>query len=667
LEGTLVLSPARLRIPLVVEPLEPRWLLSTFQDFDTTPGTPVSFGRCALEPGPFIVPTGPSGKFLRVATTTAPNNNSAAFDLTDPGLYNRIVAEFDFRISPPPLPAMVGEGIGFALLNTAVPQHGTTGAVCPSVAQQAAEEPSFPNSVGVGFDVSQDVGDLNGNHVSIHFNGALVAQADAQPFGSLDQGQTLRAQIILRPGAIQGGGDVTVRVKRAGQADSTYVTLVNRQAVPGFTPYEGRVWFGARSGTRTGNHDLDNVHVRFGAGSPGVFDPSAAQFYLRNSLSSGPPDAGTFQFGGSNWKPVAGDWDRDGFDTVGVVEPATGNWYLRNSNSAGAPDATPFGFGLGSWTPVVGDWNGDGFDTVGVFDPSTATWYLRNTNSSGSPDIGPFVYGLPGWLPVVGDWDGDGDDTVGVVDPGSETWFLSNNTGVGSTPSFAPFVYGNPGWLPVAGDWDGDSRDRIAAFDPATARLCPRNDLTSGPPAYGCIPFGGPGWRPIAGDWDHSGPKRASFLTGSAVLGAGAASLSDDELSPIVAAALTRLKGAGLGPATRHALLAAQIRITDLAGQSLGMAKGETGTIYLDHNAAGHGWFVDPTPLADEEFTPAAIGAASTVIDLLTALVHELGHLAGLDDLDAWQDAGDAMTAMLEPGVRRVAMDFCFTQAFSRS
>jgi hypothetical protein len=44
-----------------------------------------------------------------------------------------------------------------------------------------------------------------------------------------------------------------------------------------------------------------------------------------------------------------------------------------------------------------------------------------------------------------------------------------------------------------------------------------------------------------------------------------------------------------------------QIQISNLGGTTLGLASGHT--IWLDDNAAGWGWFVDPTPQDDSEFT----------------------------------------------------------------
>lgn len=82
-------------------------------------------------------------------------------------------------------------------------------------------------------------------------------------------------------------------------------------------------------------------------------------------------------------------------------------------------------------------------------------------------------------------------------------------------------------------------------------------------------------------------------------------------------------------------------------------------TIYIDINAAGHGWFVDSTPGTNEEFQAtgpegeleALDPDAIDRVDLLTVLYHELGHILGLDDLDA--SAGTLMSGELQLGVRR--------------
>ena len=81
--------------------------------------------------------------------------------------------------------------------------------------------------------------------------------------------------------------------------------------------------------------------------------------------------------------------------------------------------------------------------------------------------------------------------------------------------------------------------------------------------------------------------------------------------------------------------------------------------IYLDRDADGHGWFVDATPGANEEFDHAgnalSNGPAAGRMDLLTVLAHELGHALGLEDLLGESD--DLMAEALAAGVRRSPLD----------
>ena len=94
-----------------------------------------------------------------------------------------------------------------------------------------------------------------------------------------------------------------------------------------------------------------------------------------------------------------------------------------------------------------------------------------------------------------------------------------------------------------------------------------------------------------------------------------------------------------------------QFVITDLPDSYLG--KAEADAIDIDLDAAGYGWFVDPTPALDEEFaaSQAVDPRAVDQIDLLTVVEHELGHIAGLEDLDALAD--NVMSGVLGVGVRR--------------
>ena len=78
--------------------------------------------------------------------------------------------------------------------------------------------------------------------------------------------------------------------------------------------------------------------------------------------------------------------------------------------------------------------------------------------------------------------------------------------------------------------------------------------------------------------------------------------LTDQQLTPIVAEAEQRW-AAVYGAQVLAAMAGVSVQVADLSGGLLGETIGKT--ILIDSNAAGYGWFVDPTPALDEEFTPS--------------------------------------------------------------
>ena len=110
---------------------------------------------------------------------------------------------------------------------------------------------------------------------------------------------------------------------------------------------------------------------------------------------------------------------------------------------------------------------------------------------------------------------------------------------------------------------------------------------------------------------------------------ADASPILTDQAKPLLADAIYRFAMAGVDVS---ALNDVQVQIADLPGATLGQAAGNI--IYLDRNAAGHGWFVDPTPWDDSEFTTLGDQGEQNRIDALTVITHELGHLLGMEHED---------------------------------
>jgi hypothetical protein len=269
--------------------------------------------------------------------------------------------------------------------------------------------------------------------------------------------------------------------------------------------------------------------------------------------------------------------------------------------------------------PVAGDWTGSGTTTIGLYNPATSTFYERDTNTSGSPDAS-FNFGPPGsnWIP-----------------PGSN-------------------------WMPVAGDWTGSGTTDIGLLDPVTSFFYERNSNAAGLPdnafQYGPSGLASP-WEPVIGSWYTPGQPELAAQVGTAQQAASISPLTSALLQPIVTAAIARWTTAGVPAQDVQILDDTRVVIGNLPGAELGEYLNDT--ITISPNAAGNGWFIDPTPNADEEFSSisgseslqAIVPQAVDRIDLLTVVEHELGHAIGLADLPAGADS--LMGDTLPVGIRR--------------
>ena len=222
------------------------------------------------------------------------------------------------------------------------------------------------------------------------------------------------------------------------------------------------------------------------------------------------------------------------------------------------------------------------------------------------------------------DWifGGDGDDSL-VGDAGNDV--LSGNRGRDA-------LYGGDGgdWLYGGEDYDWLKGDA-------------GNDLLDG----------GPGGNSLDG-----GAGTNAFYNRADVLGYAAPEayegLTERQLSGTASAATANWRAVGLN--TQN--LRVEYRIADLPEGRLATAlsRNDGSTLILvDANAAGIGWFVDATPLKNEEFwgiTDVAgvtiTGPAAGRIDLLTVLQHELGHAVGIEH----QDGLNLMSPYLVEGTR---------------
>lgn len=135
--------------------------------------------------------------------------------------------------------------------------------------------------------------------------------------------------------------------------------------------------------------------------------------------------------------------------------------------------------------------------------------------------------------------------------------------------------------------------------------------------------------------------------------------VSLDTLDELIEAAELRWEAAGLSPEQLDALDQIEYQFVNLEGRYLGAAEGFQ--IYLDLDAAGEGWFVDTTPLEDEEFIRHShlsmvrvVEGETDAFDLLSVIMHEQGHVLGLPDVYRPEIDGDLMHGIFEEGERRL-------------
>lgn len=359
-------------------------------------------------------------------------------------------------------------------------------------------------------------------------------------------------------------------------------------------------------------------------------------------------------FGMPGDEPLVGDWDGNGFDNIGVNR---GNQFYLDTNGNGVWDGNAGGddfffFGIPTDSPVIGDWNGDGKDSIGI--KRGNQYYLdKNGNGEWNGVAGgdtAFFFGLTSDEMIAGDWDGDGADSIGIK-RGNQFYLDTNGNERwdGVAGGDEAFFFGITSDVALSGDWDGDGVDSVGIQRQNFFYLDSNGNgvwdgLRGGD---GLRIFGVSGDVPITGRWASN-----SLNTTSVKVTESVPELDLNDARPVLTTAISLLDSSHMSDWQKAQLLQVQIAKANLSGTMIGVVNGST--IYLDTNAAGHGWFVDPTPDRSDEFVWDGVGLlarsqshAFGKLDLLSVLLHELEHVLG-------EDHESLLDATLAPSVRRI-------------
>jgi Ca2+-binding RTX toxin-like protein len=130
--------------------------------------------------------------------------------------------------------------------------------------------------------------------------------------------------------------------------------------------------------------------------------------------------------------------------------------------------------------------------------------------------------------------------------------------------------------------------------------------------------------------------------------------LANEQLQPLVQVAIAKWVRSGLIEEEQiKQLRQLNFEIGDLDGLALGQTDADSKTITVDINGAGYGWFIDRTPNQDREFVNNVASEDSDAygkMDLLSVLIHEIGHYLGFDHEDS--DVLALMDTDLDAGQR---------------
>ncbi|HET6977403.1 MAG TPA: Ig-like domain-containing protein [Pyrinomonadaceae bacterium] len=383
-------------------------------------------------------------------------------------------------------------------------------------------------------------------------------------------------------------------------------------------------------------------------------------FIVQNNGTVGSPllgsDLGTvIAIGNNGFADMAGLVDNNVIDANHVVDGVAGNGIGGGNGAAGAGNAWTPRLNLLVTSNVITDVNGSGILLVGRGTSGEAYLKIANNNVA-TPNITGVARQS---IRVEAGNASSADDEVylnifGNTCPGGATNVCAGSNGaqfigirkqgtVANTNDFGIFdAAGGPTLADPPSN--ADVRNFIDALNPhgaGTPDIITGNafkrDTTLAPPLLAA-----------PGGIESLRPGKTHLLTQA-------------ELDVLFAAAIERWKDTGLTAKQIAAMQSLTFELADLPEVYLAEVSGNR--VRVDRDAGGHGWFVDSTPMDDAEFGNTASNlrrytnpadAPAGRMDLLTAIMHEMGHRVGLCDSYSSVARDSLMYGYLTQGERRL-------------
>jgi hypothetical protein len=243
------------------------------ENFDAAGGSYVTAQKDAsTKPKAFPGEAGGGSGGLRLVNGRVNDQlNSIAFPQAAPGVFETVVADFDFRWRG------TGEGTErLAFLLIPVAQYGATGAGADLATFREIKDPKLPGVFAVQLLHNVETGQ---KALTVHWDRVKRGSADL-PSAAFGQRALHHAQIRLQH-TEQGALVSIVLTSDPRSAKKQVFTPISQTLIPGLRPYQPRVQFVGRIGNWDQTIDLDNVRVEFMSGG----QQSAEDFDLSSFIN----------------------------------------------------------------------------------------------------------------------------------------------------------------------------------------------------------------------------------------------------------------------------------------------------------------------------------------------------------------------------------------------